>query len=212
MTTSPRVIFIHGLWMPGRESHWFRQRLATKHAFEPVLFSYRSRLESLDDVLEHMNQSIRALRADRVHVVGHSLGGLLALRLFERYPEQPPGRVVLLGSPVQGSVAARRLGSAQAGQRLLGKIATEVLVAKHEAAWLQPRELGVIAGTRPVGLGRVITRFQEPNDGTVAARETEIAGATDRITLPVSHFGMMLSARVVDQTARFLSHGSFSLA
>lgn len=212
MSTAPRVIFIHGLWMHGRESHWFRQRLQKQHGFDPTLFSYRSRLESLESVLEALNRCIEELRSDCVHLVGHSLGGLLALRLFDRFPNQPQGRVVLLGSPVQGSAAARRLGGVQAGQRLLGEIANQELVKNHEPSWQLPRDLGVIAGTRPVGLGRVITRFQEPNDGTVSVRETEISGTTDRIQLPVSHFGMLLSARVVEQTARFLRDGHFSLA
>jgi pimeloyl-ACP methyl ester carboxylesterase len=212
MSAASRVIFIHGLWMPGRESHWFRQRLENEHGFDPVLFSYRSRLETLESVLEALNRSIAELKADCVHIVGHSLGGLLALRLFDRFPQQPHGRVVLLGSPVRGSEAARRLGGVQAGQRLLGAIAHQELAVTHEPAWRQARELGVIAGTRPVGLGRVITRFQEANDGTVSVRETQIEGATDRIQMPVSHFGMLLSARVVEQTARFLRDGRFSLA
>lgn len=212
MSAAPRVIFIHGLWMPGRESHWFRQRLATQYGLDPLLFSYRSRLETLDAVIEALNRSILELKSDCVHIVGHSLGGLLALKLFDHFPAQPQGRIVLLGSPVQGSAAARRLSGVQVGQRMLGTIANQELATVREPAWRQPRDLGVIAGTRPVGLGRVITRFQEPNDGTVSVRETEIDGATDRIQLPVSHFGMLLSARVVDQTARFLRDGHFSLA
>jgi pimeloyl-ACP methyl ester carboxylesterase len=211
MSRTPAVVFIHGLWMPGRESHWFRQRLVRRHGFDTVLFSYRSRLEELDAVLDALKRCIEQAARPQTHIVGHSLGGVLALRLFERYPDQPPGRVVFLGSPVQGSAAARRLGSLQAGRRLLGLIANEELVPERECTWRQSRQLGIIAGTRPVGLGRMITRFQEPNDGTVALRETEIAGSTDRMVLPVSHFGMLLSARVADQTARFLNEGCFSL-
>jgi pimeloyl-ACP methyl ester carboxylesterase len=211
MNQPPVVIFIHGLWMPGRESHWFRQRLASKHGLDSLLFSYRTRRESPEAVLDELNRFIHHAARTPTHIVGHSLGGLMALRLFERYPEQPPGRVVLLGSPVRGSDAARRLGAVRAGRRLLGPIANEELVPVREPVWRPARELGVIAGTRPVGLGRVITRFHEANDGTVALRETEIAGAADRLVLPVSHFGMLLSARVVDQTARFLKDGRFAL-
>lgn len=207
-----RLVFVHGLWMPGRESHWFRQRLAVRHGYATTLFSYRSRSESLEAVLERLDQTIARLAPADVHIVGHSLGGLIALRMFERYPEQPPGRVVLLGSPVQGSTAARRLGAWSAGQHLMGTIASAELLPHREARWTQQRELGVIAGTRPVGLGRMLARFQEPNDGTVAVRETQIVGATDRLVMPVSHFGMILSARVVDQTAFFLQQGHFSLA
>ena len=53
-------------------------------------------------------------------------------------------------------------------------------------------------------------RFAEPNDGSVAVSETRLPGATDHITLPVSHMGMLLSARVARETGGFLVHGHFS--
>jgi hypothetical protein len=70
----------------------------------------------------------------------------------------------------------------------------------------------VIAGTRSMGLGRFFAGFREPNDGTVAVRETRIEGATDHVELPVSHMGMMLSARVARHTAHFLRDGRFGLS
>jgi hypothetical protein len=36
-------------------------------------------------------------------------------------------------------------------------------------------------------------------------------GATDHIVLPVSHLGMLLSARVARQTGTFLTQGLFAL-
>ena len=38
-----------------------------------------------------------------------------------------------------------------------------------------------------------------------------LAGATDHITLPVSHMGMLLSARVATEVGGFLEKGRFSL-
>ncbi|MFO1427368.1 MAG: hypothetical protein U1F11_10455 [Steroidobacteraceae bacterium] len=70
----------------------------------------------------------------------------------------------------------------------------------------------MIAGTRPVGLGQFLARFREPNDGTVALRETRLPGTTDHLVLPVSHTGMLLSARVAEQCGQFLRDGRFGLA
>ena len=70
---------------------------------------------------------------------------------------------------------------------------------------------GVIAGDQSFGLGRFIAMFDEPNDGTVALRETELEGCADRLVLPVSHMGMLLSSRVADECAGFLSSGHFGL-
>jgi hypothetical protein len=84
--------------------------------------------------------------------------------------------------------------------------------ARRVRRWADPaRPLGVIAGNRSLGIGRLFARFSEPNDGTVAVRETQLDGAADRITLPVSHLGMMASPEVASQTAHFLREGRFSL-
>jgi len=53
-----------------------------------------------------------AHRIDTLHLVGHSLGGLVILKMFadaSACPTLPPGRIVLMGSPVQGSRAAQSL-------------------------------------------------------------------------------------------------------
>ena len=44
----------------------------------------------------------------------------------------------------------------------------------------------------------------------MAVSETRMPGATDHITLPVSHFGMLLSARVAREAGAFLALGHFS--
>lgn len=210
------VLFVHGLWMPGPESLWFRRRVARLSGAEPALFSWRTTLEQPDAVTDRLTLQVAALRADRLHVVGHSLGGLAVLRWLRRYPEQPAGRVVLLGSPMAGSIAAeefiQRFGVAR---QLVGPMVQQEILdegARRAHRWdFASRQLGTIAGTRSIGIGRFFARFSEPNDGTVAVRETEIAGATDRLSLPVSHLGMMVSAEVAAQTAHFLREGKFSL-
>ena len=71
-------------------------------------------------------------------------------------------------------------------------------------------EVGSIAGTMSVGMGRLVARFEGENDGTVAVDETELQGMTDHLCMPVSHSGMVLSTDVVDQVAAFLKHGKFN--
>lgn len=208
------VIFVHGLWMPGGESTWLRRRLAHQFGFSPHVFRYATMSDSIERVTERLDAYAHSLDGDAVHFVGHSLGGLVLLNLFERYPEQRPGRVVLLGSPVRGSLAARKLTTAPLAQRLARRMAgrhTASLLLAQETprCWDCSRELGVVVGTRPVGLGRWVAHFAEPNDGTVALRETELPGESDRVVLPVSHLGMLLSPQVVAQTARFLRSGHF---
>jgi len=215
-SSRPMLIFVHGLWMTGIEAVVFRRRLEREHGFETRLFGYRPTRESLESVGDRLRGLLQRRAADgrqaAAHVVAHSLGGLVTLACLGRQGAAPPiGRVVLLGSPVQGSAAARVADSSGIGRWLLGPALARELVAPCWRDLPERCEIGTIAGTRPVGLGRWLARFKEPNDGTVALSETELSGACDRLVLPVSHLGMLMSPRVADACGHFLREGRFPL-
>ncbi|HXO15297.1 MAG TPA: hypothetical protein VN835_03070, partial [Steroidobacteraceae bacterium] len=132
-------------------------------------------------------------------------------RFLERFPDQPPGRVVFLGTPCVASRAAQRAGRFAPVARLFGQSAAEELMQPRERRWAHARPLGIIAGSQPIGVGQLLADFAEENDGTVAVSETRMPGATDHIVLPVSHLGMLLSTRVARETGSFLTQGRFGL-
>ena len=59
--------------------------------------------------------------APRVHLLGHSLGGIVILRCLERHPQQPPGRVVIMGTPSMASQAAVALARFRVRARAAGR-------------------------------------------------------------------------------------------
>ncbi|HZP89005.1 MAG TPA: hypothetical protein VFB54_19495, partial [Burkholderiales bacterium] len=75
----------------------------------------------------------------------------------------------------------------------------------------RPVEVGVIAGTRRFGLGCVFVTLQGPNDGVVTVEETRLPGLTDHLVMPVTHSGMIVSARVARQVGVFLKTGRFDM-
>jgi pimeloyl-ACP methyl ester carboxylesterase len=205
------VVYVHGLWLSGHESLFLRRRLARESGFALHTFSYPTVSSSMAEVTERLHAFVQKIQPETLHLVGHSLGGLVIYRFLERYPQQAPGRVVFLGTP---SVASRAAVSASRNRlvaSLVGRCVAEELLKDQARRWQVPRDLGIIAGTQPLGLGQFFARFEEECDGTIGVSETRMPGATDHITLPVSHMGMMLSARVARETAHFLERGSFSL-
>jgi pimeloyl-ACP methyl ester carboxylesterase len=152
------------------------------------------------------------VRGDTVHLVGHSLGGVLIRAMLESHLPARLGRVVCLGAPLRGSRTAARLARVPGGRRLIGRCLSDVNACGGFSAWQDGVEAGSIAGSLPFGVGRLLGPFREPNDGTVAVAETEIAGLADHIVLPVSHVALLWSRQVAAQTAHFLDHGRFRRA
>ncbi|NDY94989.1 hypothetical protein [Wenzhouxiangella limi] len=131
----------------------------------------------------------------------------MILRMFDEWAGLPPGRVALLGAPVQGSAAAGRIAEMKITRPVVGKARTALEYGFSHAPG--GRDTGVVAGTRSMGLGRMFEKLPLPHDGTIAAAETRLPGAADAIELPVSHTGLVLSAEVVSAVAGFLRRGRF---
>lgn len=202
------VVLVHGLWVHGMLME-LQRRYLQRLGLEAISYSYPSVRLTLAENAERLARFARPLAAPRIHWVGHSLGGLVILRLLEQEPDLPPGRVVLLGVPYCDSYAGRALARNALGARALGRSMREWLESRKYAQ-VSRREIGVIAGSVSIGLGRIVARgLPEPNDGVVTVAETELEMACDRIVLPVNHTGMLLSHRVARQTGAFLRNGRF---
>jgi pimeloyl-ACP methyl ester carboxylesterase len=200
------VILVHGLWMGGWAMQGLRL-LLSRRGYAATAFGYRSIAQNLDEHALRLAAHVAGLREPAVHLVGHSLGGLVILRYLRTYGEQRIGRIVLLGTPVRTCMAGLRLASMAAAERLLG---TSRDIWRGLPDDYRPQcELGVIAGSRPWGLGRLVMRLPGTNDGVVRLEETEVPGMRDRIVLPVSHSGMLVSARVAREVAAFLERAAF---
>ena len=202
----PAVILVHGLWLGGWTMQGLRLRLA-RRGYAAHVFTYPSTEQSLDLHAQRLAARIGELDEPVIHLVGYSLGGLVVLRSLRNHGEQRIGRVVLMGTPVRACMAGQRLEHLAGGKRLLGA-SRDIWRSLPEV--FRPRcELGVIAGSRPWGLGRMLTRLPGINDGVVRLEETDAAGMRDRIVLPLSHSGMLVSAHAARAVAEFLERGAF---
>jgi len=206
---SVAVVYVHGLWLSGHEAFLLGRRLEKERGYQWHAFNYASTMLTMADIADGLHAFITGITEPTVHLVGHSLGGLVIQRCLERHPHIAPGRVVFLGTPSLASQSASAVGRFRYGRNLLGQAATEEFLFTHQRVWSHERELGIIAGNQPLGLARLVVDFQEANDGTVAVSETRMPGAKAHIVLPVSHTGMLLSARVAFETGQFLETGHF---
>lgn len=197
------VVLVPGLWVPAAVMTLLAARLA-KNGFAPRRFGYRGRAP----LQANMEQLARFIDGRAVHLVGHSLGGVLIYDMLAHHPEIVSGNVVLLGAPVRGCYAGRRFGSHALGRWLLGACAARW--ESHEARWQRPERLGVIAGTLPLGLGRAFGALPGDNDGVVCVDETTVEGMSDRALVRAGHSLLTVSQRVSALVEHFLRAGRFA--
>jgi pimeloyl-ACP methyl ester carboxylesterase len=206
------VILVHGLWQSGLELFVMRRRLQADGSLRALFFTYPTVVGTMSNHVRRLIDCARAHKAEQLHFVGHSLGALVVLRALEITDDLPPGRAVLLGPPLQGSRTAQSLARWPFGRALLGGALTQECVEWSPRQWSGRREVGVIAGSLGLGVGRLLANLDTVHDGTVLVEETRLPGARDHIVLPASHTGMLVSARVAAQTRHFQEHGAFERA
>ncbi|RME34706.1 MAG: alpha/beta hydrolase [Gammaproteobacteria bacterium] len=184
-----------------------RRRLE-RAGYRTLRFHYPSRRMSPPEVAGRLARLVQELGEERVHFVAHSLGGLVLRHLYHDRPQLPPGRAVTLGTPHQGSCVARELARRRPGRWLLGASIRQGLLGDLPP-WPASRELGIIAGTLPLGLGRLICELPQPNDGAVSLEETHLPGASGHVMVRASHLGLLWSPRCARMCIEFLRFGRF---
>lgn len=160
------------------------------------------------DKAETLQQLVTSMDSPVVHFVGHSMGGLIIFKALADHSDIRDGKVVLLGSPVNGSMAAKRVLKFPLGKLFLGKCMT---AACRELPLPLPenREVGSIAGRINLGIGWLLW-LPRPNDSVVAVRETQLREMKETSILAASHVSMLLSSRVARQIDSFLQTGTFA--
>lgn len=196
-----RVLFVHGLWMSGYEGYVLARRLA-REAFALERFEYVSRHEFPGAVAARLTRML--VEDPATHLVGHSLGGMLSLAAIAQAGSAWAGRAVLLGSPLAGSEAARRLARLPGGSWCLGA-ACDWLTDPPPLAPAAAR-VAVIAGTRNIGFGRLLGGCLAPADGVIRVAEARIRGI-EPTTVRANHLGLLFNRRVAALVATFLNGG-----
>lgn len=204
----PAVVLVHGLWLSGWCMALIAWRLR-RAGFRAYRFSYPSVRKRLRDNAERLRAFSDKIEGGTVHFVGHSLGGVVIHSMLAYCPPARPGRVVTLGSPHGGSQVARALSRWFWGRWILGASIADLLRGEPSPGTLAKREVGLIEGDLPIGLGRLITKLHLPNDGVVAINEAHLPGAADEVVIPVSHTGMLFSHRAAMAICQFLRFGHF---
>ena len=216
--TGPRVVVLHGLIRTRRSMDVLARHLR-QHGMTAYTVGYPSLQISIGSHARHLEQIIKGLEGDApIHIVGHSMGGLITRAYLELGPDPRIKRIVMIGTPNQGAEKAtlvQRTGLLP----LVGPSACQLVPGEggivHQLSSnptsLYGVEVGVIAAGGPGGRGYT-NLIPSDNDGVVTVASTLLAGAADFHLVRGLHTFMpsLLAVRVA--TERFLRHGYFRTA
>lgn len=194
------VILVHGLAAPRLVMGPLERSLG--RSFSRVINwgypSLWSRIEQHGAALAHLLAEFDRSEYERIHLVTHSMGGIIArLALAEHIPQRI-GRFVMIAPPNRGSHIATRLAP------YLGRLCPPIAqLTDREGSYVQSlppltvAELGIIAAR---------------GDFMVPEPSTHLGCERDHIILPGLHSSLLWRQETAQQVRHFLQHGQFQRA
>ncbi len=193
------VVLVHGLLMVGPVMKPLEWRLK-RAGFGVVNWTYWTTRDNIELHGERLHRTLSQLDAgptvSRIHLVTHSMGGIVTRAALARGKPAKLGRIVMLAPPNHGSYVAR-------------------LLAPVFGALLRPfRELSSAAGSyvrRAPGLEGVdFAVIAARWDILVQRQSTHLNGERDHVVLNGFHTPLVWLASTADRVVKYLKTGSFT--
>lgn len=193
-----QVLFVHGM---GRTplSGWPLLRRLRRAGLHTHSFAHWVSRQGFANIVERLGQRLIQVAASGEYIlVGHSLGGVLLREALRTAPPgiRAPQRLFLLGSPIQVSSIAARLGGNPLYHLVTGDCGRMLGSVQRMAAIGAPAvPVTAIVGIKGWSLVSGLLP-REPHDGIVTVSETAAPWLTDVVQLPVPHMLLPSDARV----------------
>jgi triacylglycerol lipase len=206
------VVLLHGLGRSDRAMRPLEDALL-RAGYRVHNLAYPSLAAEPSQLVAIVTEQIDACctRAERLHIVTHSLGGLLARATLAERPRANLGRVVMLAPPNNGSEYGDLAREAKLSALELAPALTSLGTDPQGFARTLPipsYEVGVIAGTRTVNpLDPLLVAGA--SDGAVSVASTQLKGMSDFITVDATHSSIRRKPEVHAQVIAFLRSGRF---
>jgi pimeloyl-ACP methyl ester carboxylesterase len=205
-----KILLLHGLWLHPLAMRWMQQQFNAA-GYATIAPAYHSISNNSAKNVELIYTAVQqlALPTERLHIVAHSLGGILALQMLSCHPDLPAGCLITLGTPVKGSLIAHRLAKSSFLRPLIGRSFEQGLDGRGLPTAVA-RQWGMLAGNKPIGVGQIFGGLSGVNDGVVALAETYHPAQTEHRIVPLSHSNLLFSRLVVQECLSFIQKGRFS--
>ena len=189
--TTQTTCYIHGL-NSSQLSFAFILAKADKHDFKCINYQSHQPLE------ESIQQVSRSLPKGPLILVGHSLGGVIAMTLAHLRPDDVK-KVVTISAPLGGSRAALYLKYFARGLHVIGDITPVspcILALQNKS----PCPVLSIVST-----GGHLPTTSEPNDSVVTVRSQNAITEAKKVEVNANHFEVLNHMRTVEAISKFIN-------
>ncbi|MFD2231087.1 alpha/beta hydrolase [Alkalimarinus sediminis] len=208
------VVLLHGLWRSGFAMRSIASDLED-YGFHTVSIDYPSTEMEIPLLAENFVpdgiKQCQQTGADRIHLVTHSMGGILARQYLQNHRLPEGSRVVMLSPPNQGSDISKKFNGKRWYQWLVGPAGAS-LTQSNNGIISQLSEvdepIGVIAAYRNWSLWPE-SWLPTPNDGTVSVKNMMLKEMDDVILVKSGHATMRYKDEIHHQIRHFIQTGAF---
>ena len=205
------VILLHGIFDSGLRMLPLA-RFLKSNGYSTNIIDYPSTRHNIDELADYVESILpqAARKASKLHFVGFSMGGLVIRSLLARHRPRNLGRVVMLGTPNNGSEVADALKSAWLFQSVYGPAGQQLSTDTVHAWGDIDYELGIIAGD--YGALQFVSDIflPRPHDGKVSVESTKLPGMKDHLVISASHLFMLQHPVAKKAVLNFLQTARFS--
>ena len=192
------VVLVHG-YLANKLLLALLARRLRDHGYRTDLWGYRNMWSSIQVLADRFARSLATLdadpRIDTLHLVTHSMGGIVGRAALDRYRPRKMGRFVMLAPPNRGSfVATAMAGSFGRVLKPVAELSTAADSLVNSLPTPDDVDIGVIAAA---------------HDALVSAESTHPPVPHAHVTLPTWHTGLLFRRDTADLVADFLASGRF---
>lgn len=209
------VVLVHGLWRSGFAMRSIASNLED-NGYQTVSVDYPSTQSKIPELVQGYlltsYEECKQTGAKKIHLVSHSMGGILIRQFLQNHSLPKGSKVVMLSPPNQGSELSEKFGSSWWYQWVVGPAGVSLsntqqgIISKLDAI---DEPVGIIAAYRDWSVWPN-SWLPQPNDGTVSVESMKLAEMDDFILVNSGHAMMRFSDLVQSQIRQFLAVGEFA--
>ncbi len=185
----------------------------TKEGYNVINLSYPTMKYPVEIISrDHIHPHIEKISdCEKLHFIGHSLGGIVARYYLSQNEVKNLGKVILITTPNQGSRIATEMESNEFLSALLGPAVSDLAEDSPLLKSLpEPDyEVGVIAATKSINPLTSIFVLQGEDDGTLTVESMRLTSTKHYVAIPSTHTLVLRHPDLLTQIKSFLTAGKF---